>query len=93
MSATNGSDRMLMMRRRAEEIRADPNYVPPPPSTPLSRFQDRPTLKRAVSLFCCHCMGYELDGSDKVPKLDVMNCTAKNCPLYSFRPYKNKVAQ
>lgn len=85
---TDTRDRFREMLERQRILRESPDYVPPPKSTPLSRFQAKSTPRRAITLFCCHCMGYELDGTGKVPVQDVRDCTATNCPLYHYRPYR-----
>ena len=44
---------------------------------------DRLTRDQAIIAKCCDCMAYYVDGRD--------DCGVECCPLYPFRPYKEKI--
>ena len=51
---------------------------------PDERFLTDPKSKtKAIHAFCFQCMG-----RDEGYRKHIRDCTSKNCPLYSFRPYK-----
>ena len=51
---------------------------------PLEKAKQNPkSMRLAINAFCYECMGYA-----KSWRTDVRDCTAKNCPLFGFRPYK-----
>lgn len=39
------------------------------------------SLRAAVNAFCLECVCWQ--------RLEITNCTAKNCPLYNYRPYQD----
>ena len=54
------------------------------PPNPIERAKQNPNSRvLAIKAFCYECMGFA-----KSWRNDVRDCTAKNCPLYRFRPYK-----
>jgi len=66
----------------------EPVYVE---SNLIKKYQAKPTLKRAVSAFCFHCMGgTENDLPDSGWRGAIGNCTSPICPLYNHRPYRSK---
>lgn len=46
------------------------------------RFDESPTRKNAINLFCQHCMGGE---DNPTWRSDVRNCASGTCPLHTFR--------
>jgi len=53
---------------------------------PEDKARDNPkSRKYAINSFCYECMGKEPGYS-----VEIRNCTAKDCPLYSWRPYQKK---
>jgi hypothetical protein len=58
--------------------------------TPFEKLREKPTLKRAITAMCCDCMGWE-EGQKMPPKIrdDIKDCTAIQCPLHMFRPWKS----
>ena len=51
---------------------------------PLEKAKQNPKSRvLAINAFCYECMGFA-----KSWRNDVRDCTAKNCPLFRFRPYK-----
>lgn len=54
-----------------------------PRKTLEEKFNEKPTLRKAVTLKCKECMGNE-----STTRLDIKNCSAYTCPLHQFRPYK-----
>lgn len=50
---------------------------------PRERFLKNKTRKTAIHAFCFNCLG-ECEGYMN----EIRNCTAKDCSLYDFRPYK-----
>lgn len=58
------------------------------PKTPLEKLAENPlSLRRAISAFCCQCMG----GPDEPKyKQHIANCTAPHCALYRVRPHQRK---
>ena len=51
---------------------------------PLEKAKQKPnSMRLAINAFCYECMGFA-----KSWRNDVRDCTAPNCPLFGFRPYK-----
>ena len=55
-----------------------------PRKTRQERFDDKPTRKLAIELFCISCMGGE---SEPKHKAEIRACTSKGCPLRVYRPF------
>lgn len=54
---------------------------------PWQKWLDNNTRKTAIEAFCWHCMG----GSETEVagiRASIRDCTAPECPLYNWRPYK-----
>ena len=52
--------------------------------SPLEKAKQNPkSMRLAINAFCYECMGFA-----KSWRTDVRDCTAPNCPLFGFRPYK-----
>ena len=49
------------------------------------KFDEKPTRKRAMDLFCLQCMGGE---DTEGVRVTVRDCTSPKCPLFIYRPYK-----
>jgi len=47
-----------------------------------------PSRKRAIDAKCAECMGCTKDHLEEGYKSEIRNCSAQDCSLYSFRPYK-----
>ena len=56
----------------------------------IKKSKDKPTSPtKAIHAFCFHCHGgTEESMPDHGYKREIKTCSAKNCPLYNFRPYK-----
>lgn len=49
------------------------------------KFEEKPTRKLAIELFCISCMG----GEDNIGYRQLIkDCTSWGCPLRRYRPYK-----
>ncbi len=75
------TDKQLQKARakRAENVRLGIK-----PLNPTEKAKQKPQSRvLAIAAFCFECMGFA-----KSWRNDVRDCTAKNCPLYRFRPYK-----
>ena len=75
------TDKQLKKARakRAENIR-----LGIPTLNPIEKAKQNPkSMRLAINAFCYECMGFA-----KSWRTDVRDCTAPNCPLYGFRPYK-----
>jgi hypothetical protein len=54
---------------------------------PFNQLSRRPRSRAlAIKAFCASCMGCEPGNLVPGWRNDVKNCTAKHCPLYTFRP-------
>ena len=52
---------------------------------------DPKSRKKAIDAFCFECFGGTKDSlPDPGWKNMISECTAPNCPLYRFRPYRKK---
>jgi len=49
---------------------------------------DKTSRKLAIDAFCTGCMGCTPTSNDPGYQEQIRNCTAPDCPLYNFRPYK-----
>ena len=49
------------------------------------KYNEKPTRKAAIDLFCQECMGGE---DEPGVRSHIRKCTATKCPLYPYRPYK-----
>jgi hypothetical protein len=47
------------------------------------RFEAKPSPKRAIKLFCLECLCCD--------RTAIKECTAKDCPLYQYRPFVHKI--
>lgn len=56
---------------------------------PYQKWIENNTRKTAIEAFCMHCMGTE-DPDNPQPgyRTDIKGCTANDCPLYQWRPYR-----
>lgn len=63
---------------RAEVKKNEPRFLPI-----VDRIQDG-SMKAAVKLHCLECCDYK--------SAEVAQCTVVSCPLFAFRPYKQKVS-
>lgn len=59
-----------------------------PEHNPIRRFLRNKTRKTAIGAFCAQCMGCTKDSLEVGYKADIRGCTAPECPLYGYRPYK-----
>ncbi len=41
----------------------------------------------AITAMCAHCMGCTATHLEPSFRIEIRNCTAKQCPLYHVRPY------
>lgn len=57
------------------------------PRNPWQRWEDRDTRKTAIDAMCWQCMGGSADEKHGVRE-EIRNCTASNCPLYAWKPYR-----
>ena len=48
----------------------------------LKKAQKKTTPMQAIKQFCCQCVGDI--------RIDVINCTSKNCSLWIYRPYQKE---
>jgi hypothetical protein len=49
---------------------------------------DKKSRKLAIEAFCSGCMGCEPTESPSGYQEAIRGCTAPECPLFNFRPYK-----
>jgi len=47
-----------------------------------------PSRKMAIDANCAECMGCTKDHLEEGYTNEIRNCSAKDCSLYLFRPYK-----
>lgn len=67
-----------------EDLKAQHNLIRKHLANPSSR-------KLAIDAFCFHCMGGTKEETpDPGWRELIRTCTCLDCPLYLFRPYKNK---
>lgn len=53
--------------------------------TPKKRWlKNKKSLRLSINAFCYECIGEK--------KEEIKNCTAKGCPLYEVRPYRDKIS-
>ena len=56
---------------------------------PVERYYILPkTPKRAIAAKCAGCMGCTKDHLEEGFKNEIRRCSAQDCSLYLFRPYK-----
>ena len=56
---------------------------------PLARFNPlRDGRKAAIEAMCAACMGCTLEQAEPGFKRAISECTSKQCPLWTFRPYQ-----
>lgn len=55
---------------------------------PLIRNMKKPTRKNAINAMCAHCVGCTMDDLEVGFRHMIRDCTATQCPLYLWRPYK-----
>lgn len=68
------------LKRMAEE------GIKPKVLNPIEKLKEKPTRVNAIRAMCYQCFGAE--GADPGWKNHIRHCTAKDCALYQFRPYK-----
>lgn len=57
----------------------------------IVRFKKVPTRKNSIHAMCFHCFeGTEDEMPDEGYQKLIGNCTDKECPLHTYRPYKNQ---
>jgi len=62
-----------------------------PEHNPIIKFSRAPTPGRAIKAMCASCMGCTENYIEPGFKQAIRDCSAKQCPLYSFRPYRTKI--
>jgi len=67
---------------RAERIRRRRADIPPLHRKTYDRAMQGKSMKSAIKSFCLECTGWQ--------KEDVRLCTSLACPLYPYRPYKDR---
>lgn len=85
------SDRMANLKQKAKEWRESDKKAAPPEHNLIKKFLKHPTRQRAIAAKCFECYGGTKDLlPDHGYKNLIRTCTAPDCPLYIFRPYKEK---
>ena len=51
---------------------------------------NRSSLRMAINAQCAHCMGCTADHMEPDYRNSIRNCTSNQCPLWHFRPYREK---
>lgn len=59
-------------------------------TNPIVRLKSKPTYKHAIHAMCAHCVGCTTDHLEPSFSCDIRDCTSHSCPLWHFRPYKDK---
>lgn len=55
----------------------------------IEKWRAKNTRRNAINAFCCECMGATAEDFTGIRNL-VSECTSKLCPLYDWRPYKQR---
>lgn len=63
-----------------------------PLNNPIARFRKNPTRPNAIKAMCANCMGCTDEEINPGFRSLIRDCTSPKCPLYAFRPYKEKVS-
>ena len=88
---TEKIDHLKAHREKVAQQKIDGTYVAPVYKNPVEKNVGNTTsYKKAVSAMCASCMGCTEGHQEPNWKEEVRDCTAKSCPLYLFRPYKDK---
>lgn len=58
-----------------------------PPKNHIQKWREKNTRATAINAFCCQCMGATEDDFSEIRRL-VAECSARDCALYAWRPYK-----
>lgn len=61
-----------------------------PITNPILKYKSVPTRGNAIKAMCAHCMGCTKDHAEPGFREAIRDCTSPDCPLYAFRPYRNK---
>ena len=48
------------------------------------------SMRLAVNAMCAHCMGCNAEHMESGYKKDVRDCKSTDCPLWHFRPYRER---
>ena len=59
-----------------------------PEQNPILRAERKPTYLNAIKAMCAHCMGCTSSHLEPGFRKSIAECTAIQCPLYQFRPYR-----
>lgn len=70
------------------------------PGSPQARQADQNPVRRnvgnttsraaAIAAMCAHCHGCDAEKVERGFRDEVRSCTARDCPLWHFRPFKEK---
>lgn len=57
---------------------------------PLIKLETKATRGQAIKAMCAYCMGCTKDHIESGWRQEVAACSSRECPLFQFRPYKEK---
>ena len=83
MAAIAPQQQQVMAARRVE-VRTITN--------PIARAEEKPTRGNAIAAMCAHCVGCTTDRLETGFRDSIRDCSSRDCPLWSWRPFAGRAA-